>query len=271
MSENNNLTEVHSLLLELQDVLKGKFALEAEIEALPINLKSMQEQLSEANKKYLELTSRYNAAKDEVTSNSIKYDEAFKFRTDSEKMMDNIKTQKEYESLSKQIDEAKVRETGLLKARNMSQVAVEELREQLDAQEAVCDELKAVVDEENVKIDETLEMKKAQIDELEKQCLEIKERGISDELYAKFANIVKNKKGVGIVPIHGLVCQGCNMILPQQFVNDVRTDNTTVYCPYCSRILYYEESDNTIDLSALAEEVEDESLADIVNEDDFNL
>lgn len=265
----NELQQVHSLLLELQKVLRDKFSLENEIEALPVNLKALQEELAEANRKYLELTEKYNKAKEDVSSNSIRYDEAFTARTNAEKKMDTINTQREYEALSKEIDEARVRENGLLKARNASQAAVEELKVQLDEQSAVCDRIKEQADTESARIDETIASKKAEVEEIEKRCLEIKEQGISDELYTKFANIVKNKKGTGIVAIHGLVCQGCHMILPQQFVNDVRLDNSTEYCPYCSRILYYEESEDAIDLSDLADATEDESLADNVDEDAF--
>lgn len=268
----NELQQVHSLLLELQDVLKEKFSLESEIEALPVNLKELQSQLADANVKYLELTDKYNKAKEDVASNSIKYDDAFTARTNAEKKMDTISTQREYEALSKEIDEAKVRENGLLKARNASQAAVEELNAQLQAQEEVTEALQKQVNEENAKIDQTISEKQAQIADIDARCNDIKAKGISDELYEKFAKIVKNKKGIGIVPIHGLVCQGCHMILPQQFVNDVRMDNSTEYCPYCSRILYYEESEDVIDLSDLSEgSDEDESLADIVDEDSFDL
>jgi hypothetical protein len=36
---------------------------------------------------------------------------------------------------------------------------------------------------------------------------------------------------------------GCHMILPAQFANDVRLGKDIVFCPYCSRILFYEESE----------------------------
>jgi hypothetical protein len=32
------------------------------------------------------------------------------------------------------------------------------------------------------------------------------------------------------------------MILPAQFANDVHAGKEIVFCPYCSRILYHEES-----------------------------
>ena len=63
------------------------------------------------------------------------------------------------------------------------------------------------------------------------------------------------------------------MVLPVQFVNDVRMGNTTEYCPYCSRILYYEESeDSNIDYSvdSFGEDSDDESFADVVDTGDFD-
>lgn len=270
---DNNIQQIDSLLLTLQDVLRLKFELESEIESLPENLKTQKEELAEANKKFLELNEKYTKAKEDAASNSIRYDEAFQTRTNAEKMMDTISTQREYEALSKQIDEAKIKETGLLKARNAANALVEELKAQLDAQSKVCDEIKADVDAKSAEIDSIILEKKEQIAELDRRCLQVKEQGISDEIYAKFCNIVKNKKGVGIVAIHGQVCQGCHMVLPVQFVNDVRMGNTTEYCPYCSRILYYEESeDSNIDYSvdSFGEDSDDESFADVVDTGDFD-
>lgn len=269
---DKDLQQIDNLLLTLQDVLRVKFDLEKEIELLPENLKSQKEELAVANQKFLELNDKYTKAKEDAASNSIRYDEAFQTRTNAEKMMDSITTQREYEALSKQIEEAKIKENGLLRARNASTALVDQLKTQLDEQSAVCDAIKADVDAKSAEIDSIILEKKGQIEELESKCLEIKEQGISDEIYTKFCNIVKNKKGVGIVAIHGQVCQGCHMVLPVQFVNDVRLGNNTEYCPYCSRILYYEESeDSNIDYSAASyDESDDESLADVVDTGDFD-
>lgn len=270
---DKDLQQIDNLLLTLQDVLRVKFDLEKEIELLPENLKSQKEELAVANQKFLELNDKYTKAKEEAASNSIRYDEAFQNRTNAEKMMDTITTQREYEALSKQIEEAKIKENGLLRARNASTALVNQLKTQLEEQSAVCDAIKADVDSKNAEIDSIIIEKKQQIEELEKKCLEIKEQGISDEIYVKFCNIVKNKNGVGIVAIHGQVCQGCHMVLPVQFVNDVRMGNTTEYCPYCSRILYYEDSeDNNIDYSAASygDESDEDALADVVDTGDFD-
>ncbi|MDR3171497.1 MAG: C4-type zinc ribbon domain-containing protein, partial [Treponema sp.] len=67
--------------------------------------------------------------------------------------------------------------------------------------------------------------------------------GIDPEILFKFERIIRNKGGKGIVAIKGGVCMGCHMILPVQFANEVRMGEKIVFCPYCSRILFYEESE----------------------------
>lgn len=272
MADNNNLELIHNALKNLQSVLKDRFELEEEIESLPQDLKIKQNALNSANAKYLELTENFNKAKNDYSTNSIKYDEAKTYREESEKKMDEISTQREYEALSKQIDDAKIKEQSLLKARTVSQAQVKELEEQLADQQAVCDSLTEEVRCESEKIEVTISEKQKLIDELDAKSLELREDIITDDLYKKFAMIVQNKKGVGIVPIHGQVCQGCHMILPVQFVNDVRANLNIEYCPYCSRILFYEDSENVLDVESLVSELEDDedALTDVVDSSDFD-
>ena len=125
------LSVVHSLLLQLQDVLSRKFILEEEIETLPAALREKEARLGEANAKYVELNDEFTKARQEATSNSIKYDDAVRARTEAEKMVEKITLQREYEAITKQIDEARLVENSLLKARNASNALVSELEAKL--------------------------------------------------------------------------------------------------------------------------------------------
>ncbi len=246
-------------LRNLQDALKVKFDLEQQVEMMPVNLKKEEASLKEANEKYLELTETYNSVTDEVKSLSIRYDDAFQTRTGYEKQMEFLNTQREYEALSKQLDEAKVQEQVLLKQRNSKMQELDKLRAELDAQEVICDEAKARVDEERAKVDSSLEDINRQLDEMNARCEEIKGMAISDELYEKFSNIVRKKKGEGIVPVHGQVCTGCDRVLPMQFVIDLRLkqqENEIEYCPYCSRIIWYEPLDEELEKNFVFEQLE---------------
>ena len=66
------------------------------------------------------------------------------------------------------------------------------------------------------------------------------------------------------------------MILPGQFANEVRDGEKILFCPYCSRILTYEEvkEDEVEDFSTLDETGSladfDDAFADETEEDDID-
>ncbi len=251
--------EILDCLIRLQDVLQNKFELEKQVEVLPANLREEEKKLRDANQKYLLLTEKYNSVNDELKSLSIRYDDAFKSRTEYEKQMEFINTQREYEALYKQLEEAKLQEQVLLKSRNAKKAELSNLSAELDAEEKNLDEQKAIVEAEHAKVDATLDRIYAGIDELNAQCEEIKGNVISPELYEKFCNISKQKDGIGIVPIHGQVCSGCDMVLPMQFVIDTRMKqlhSEIEYCPYCSRIIWYEKLDPEVEKNYIFEQLE---------------
>ncbi len=251
--------EILDCLINLQGVLQNKFELENQVEVLPANLREEERKLSEANQKYLTLTEKYNSVNDELKSLSIKYDDAFASRTAYEKQMEFISTQREYEALYKQLEEAKIQEQTLLKSRNAKRVELENLSKELDADEKLLDEQKSVVEAEHQKVDSLLQGILNEIDELNKKCDEIKGNVISPKLYEKFCNISRQKNGIGIVPIHGQVCMGCDMVLPMQFVIDTRLkqrNSEIEYCPYCSRIIWFEKLDPEIEKNYIFEQLE---------------
>jgi hypothetical protein len=70
-----------------------------------------------------------------------------------------------------------------------------------------------------------------------------------------------------------LVCQGCHIVLPIQFVNVVRSAKDIEFCPYCSRILYYEEvegADEQFRKRIEDVEIEEGGLADFVDSSEFD-
>ncbi|MCR5732042.1 MAG: DNA-binding protein [Sphaerochaetaceae bacterium] len=270
----NELQQVHNLLIQLQDVLKKKFALESEIEELPKNLSGKRTDLIKANEEFLALTDKYKLAKETANRTALDYETAFNQRVSSEKKMESVATQREFDALSKEIEEAKITETGLNKAKKATQEEVDSLSALVAEKQTALEEMTNEVNAAEAELEAQVEAKKAEIVTYEEACQSIKAQGVSDNIYTKFASIVKNKNGLGIVPVHGQVCQGCNMILPVQFVNDVRIGNSTMYCPYCSRILFYEESEDAYDYTSelQVQDEEDQTVtADFGSDVDIDL
>jgi hypothetical protein len=274
--EDNKMFEK---LTMLQDCLIQKFNLEDEIDKLPKDLLVKQELLGKINKEYTEENSKTQLAKDELKSLRIQYEDMVTMRENSEKKMELITTQREFEALEKEIKDASEKEQMLLKQLHAKEQQVQEMDAQLTEKESLLKLQQREVGTESSKIEGLMADKKAQCADVEKQCLAFIDGDINQDLYDKFSVIVKNKHGKGIVPIHGLVCQGCHIMLPIQFVNDVRVAKKISFCPYCSRILYYEDVEGAEEqfkkpVRGDEEEVETEEsgaeLSDFTEEDEFN-
>lgn len=264
---------VFAKLSQLQEDLTLRFALEDEIVKLPRDLKVKQELLDKINLEYIEEHERSETSRTDLKSLRIQYEDAVHSRENSEKQMELISTQREFEALEKEIKDAASREQNLLKQVHAKEKQVNEFSEHLTEKEQLMMLQKQEVDAEASKIEGLLSAKNSQLAELSVKCDSYIGPDLSIDLYNKFCNIVKNKKGKGIVPIHGLVCQGCHIVLPIQFVNDVRSEKEIEFCPYCSRILFYEEVEGAEEQFRKHVEdidIEEGGLSDFVDSGEFD-
>src|SRR5208337_3772483 len=140
--------------------------------------------------------------------------------------------------------------------------SVEELKGVLEKEEMMIQKQEEDVKEEQSKIKVKVKEKTAELKKLQGEEKKITP-GLEEDILFKFERIIKNKSGVGIVSLTKGVCTGCYMILPPHFVNTVRLGERVEFCPYCSRILFYQEDEEgeapeTAILDEESEEDEDE-------------
>ena len=265
------MVEVFDKLRTLQGVLADKFVILEEIKEIPRTLETKIELLNHGKRTYIEKHERLDKTKEELKSLRFALDEAERAREESEKQMELISTQREFEALEKELKDAHLREQSLRKSLLAKEKFYSELQEQIEEHEMLMEVQEEEVKTESEKKDSLLKEKQNELDNLKKQE-EALVPGIDETILFKFERIIKNKEGIGIVPVHGLVCQGCHMTLPFQFVNEVRLKEDFKFCPYCSRVLYWEESDLDEQVGAKAAdiEIEEAGLADFVDSDEFD-
>jgi predicted nucleic acid-binding Zn-ribbon protein len=89
-----------------------------------------------------------------------------------------------------------------------------------------------------------LEAQNAEVDQKTlglRQQREAMAKAIDKSLLARYEQIFKRREGSAIVAVRGEVCQGCDMGVPPQIANFVRSGEQGVQtCPHCSRILVWE-------------------------------
>ena len=268
-------------LRTLQEIIYEKLGLEKSIQEIPKLLGTQEELLNRLKKTFIEKNTDFEKVKAEETDLKNKLFEAESTREKSEKNMDVISTQREYEALDKEIKDASEREQLYRKELQQRERYLSDLDEQIKQQASLIEQQEKELGERRRKIETDISDKQKQIENLRRKESKLTEN-LDTEVVFKFERIIKNKMGIGIVAIKGNVCMGCHMILPVQFANEVRIGEEFVFCPYCSRILFYEaaaegEEDyfNTEDTGALSDldeieeddEEEDEEEEEIINID----
>ncbi|MBP5451675.1 MAG: nucleic acid-binding protein [Treponema sp.] len=235
------MSETLAKLQSLQDVLGEKYAIKSNVDELPKTLNGSKESLERFKKEYIEKNTEYEAEKAKVSMLKEELEEAEHTREKCEKEMDETSTHREYEILDKQISEATEKENSIRKELQREEKNLSELKDILESTEALISSTEAEYNELNESLEKELSEKNKRLAELEKMEASMSE-GIDPETVFKFQRIIQRNKE-GIVAVRGSVCTGCHMILPAQFADEVHRDEKILFCPYCSRILYYEEAD----------------------------
>ncbi|MCH5282389.1 MAG: nucleic acid-binding protein [Treponema sp.] len=234
------MNEVLENLKKLQDILAQKYALKRKIEEAPKQLSSQEELLSRLKKEYIEKNAKYEALKEKISDIKEQIEEAVKSRETGEKGMDSISTHREYEVLDKQIAEATERESVLRRELQKEDGNFAELNENIKADENWIALQEKELNEARASLDKETNSLKKELASLEKKEAAISP-GLDQEIVYKFQRIIQ-RNSEGIVSVKGGVCGGCHMILPAQFANEVHDGEKILFCPYCSRILFYQET-----------------------------
>lgn len=229
-------------LRNLQDILSQKIVLERDIQNLPKVLTTQEEVLERVRKTFIEKNQERDRGRLLEAEYRNLLAQAEHSREDAEKKMEFINTQREYEALDKEISDSADREQQYRKKLQQQEQNLAELEDQIEQNKAIILQQESDLEERRASIEGEIADKKRHLEGLVEQE-QVLIPDLDPEVLFKFERIIRNKMGKGIVAIKGGVCTGCNMVLPPQFANSVRMGEEIVFCPYCSRILFYEEAD----------------------------
>lgn len=267
------MQEVFDKLRSLQDILSQKYDIEREIHEIPRALTTKTELLNRLKKSYIDKNNLLDMNREKIRKLRQRLAEAEQKREDYEKQMDLIKTQREYEALDKEIKDATEKEQQLRKEILREEKDQEDLSYSLEREETMIKQQEEELAVEEKKIQTESASKQQLLENLEKEE-QLIIPGLDEEILFKFERIIRSKSGIGIVPVHRSVCTGCHMILPAQFENDVREGENILFCPYCSRILFFEQEEdagsffNDEDAGSLSDLADDEEEEDLDDEDE---
>lgn len=222
-------TEVNRLTGVLEKI-PGK------IEALDLTFMDLKQKIAEKTEVLSHLKKDYRAREVEVETNISRMKK-------SRSKMDAVKTNKEYQSILKEIqdleDKNSLIEDEMLAALDMIESGQGELN-QLNGEMGLL--------EKNVAAQKTALQNEAE--EVQEHLLRvIRQRdgqfqSIDTKLLDTF-NRVKARVGVlVVVPVTKSVCKGCHLMIPPQVYNELQRQDSLKFCPHCHRIIYWMSEEN---------------------------
>lgn len=225
------LQEAETQIVRLKDVLyeveKKKAKLASRLKQFAAALKENTEELEKLEKNCLD------------SENEIKIVDARIIK--SNETLRNVTTNKEYQVLLREVDDNKKRKDAL-------ETALLQIMEEREQSQAIVDEstkeyqqLEEQVKAEQHQIEEQTTKDRKLLEEYLESQEEIGAR-IDPKLLDRFRRISKMNRGSAVAGVQDQICLGCFMNIPPQLYIEVQRGNQLIFCPQCSRILYYEKS-----------------------------
>ena len=225
----------------------------AVLQALDIKIRGMQREKDEIPTRLAALEGEFKKEEEKVLGQKAELDRLLKDRRHKEKELEEevervkktearifeIKTNKEYQAVLKEIEGAKK----LNRQREEEILGILERFEELQKVARQGEkELEAKRKDYQRQLSE-LQQRAAQFEQ--KMAAEVKERderqkGIPPDLLSKYRMLLEKRQGIAVAPVSNGVCKACNMNLRPQLYIELQKQQTLILCPNCSRILFWE-------------------------------
>jgi predicted nucleic acid-binding Zn-ribbon protein len=202
-----------------------------ELDGKQLNLKQMLEQQELTIK---EMNHQYRAYESDAQTNLDRIKK-------SEAKLNSVKTNKEYQSSLKEIDDLKEKNSKLEDEMIEFLEGIEEADKVLKTKIAAYSALETEIQTEKETIQKEAQEERHQLDKLNAQWKTLSE-SIDAELLDTFNRIKANQANkIGIVAVSSSVCQGCHMNIPPQLYNELQRGDKLQRCPICERIIYWKD------------------------------
>lgn len=220
-------TEAVRIKTTLKNVSKKLKNLDSSIKEIEQTIKAQESVLNELKKEYRNYES-------DVKTNLAK-------NKKSQEKLRAVKTNKEYQSLLKEIEDVKSKNSTI-------EDKMIECLDRIDETEGIIAEKKDEylefsdrIKSEKQSIEHEADIDKKKLDELDMDRKNVS--GLIDsQLFKKYLGIKEqNQGGRAVVPVKDAVCHGCNVNLPPQLYNELFRYDSLKFCPNCQRIIYLKE------------------------------
>jgi predicted nucleic acid-binding Zn-ribbon protein len=221
---------VDSQLDELED-LRGD---------LPNNVNSLKSKIDDINE---QIKSKEKEKKESIEKRKSNEDEIDRLKESQKKFKSQlyqVRNNKEYDALTKQIDITEETIKKLLAENDALADRSKLLTDEIDELKPKIKELEKELKEKESELKEIIKANEKEENRLKEVRSKIESQVKGSDL-SVYMRIRKAKKGKAVATIKRSACSGCHNIVPAQRQLEIRRNNRIFTCEYCGRILVSQE------------------------------
>lgn len=236
-SKEITVEEKLKALYDLQLVSSGIDKIKTLRGDLPLEVQDLEDEIAGLNTRVANLSEEIRQIEASITGRKSDIEMSKSLITKYKEQQDNVRNNREYENLAKEIEfqtlEIELSEKRINEAINLSGIRKEELEK---AKNLIVERNEDLVLKKK-ELDEVISETKQEEENLRDKAKEIESK-IEDRLLTAFKRIRKNaRNGLAVVPVERDACGGCFNKIPPQRQLDIRIRKKIIVCEYCGRIL----------------------------------
>lgn len=226
-------------LLDIQELALEILAARSVVEGAPARIEEAEARFRERNAEYVAIKERFEAIEADRKARTLELTTLEESKKHFQDSLMQVKNQREYAAVLKEIDAVKARITENEDAILSSMDDVESLKSDLEARAAHIESERAIVDKERADVEAAVTDAEAAIDRASRRRAEL-EAGLPAALVANVRRVEEGRRGVFLVRADREMCSACHVRIRPQVYQEIRQALRLHVCGNCKRYLYYE-------------------------------
>jgi hypothetical protein len=240
---NDHMKEQIKTLAELQRIETEMSRTRSSLDEFPGKIEALNARLIDSEKIITDETDRLARLKKEyrsLESDAQMKNEAVK---KSEARLLSLKSNKEYQAVLKEIDEARKKVSQLEDQLLTMLDGIEEAEKSIPLAKTMYENLKSEIESQKEHLGEQESQNTKKFNDLEADRKKVAQK-IPQKLLDAITHMKRNISSPVVVPVKKGVCRGCNINIPPQMAIELQRCERLEYCPFCHRIIYWEKADS---------------------------
>ena len=224
-------------LYQLQTTLSSIDEKRAMRGELPLEVQDLEDEIAGLDTRIEKIQNEIRDYQSAITMKKGEINEAQSYVDRYQKQLDEVKNNREYDTLTKEIEFQSLEIQLCEKKIKEALIRIDERNHDLEQAAALKEDRLVALADKKSELDEIMQETREEEEKLKAKAKEY-ETKIEDRLLTSFKRIRKNaRNGLGIVYVQRDACGGCFNKIPPQRQLDIKMHKKVIVCEYCGRIL----------------------------------